>query len=140
MPALLPDDFINDVHTRLVLYKRVAGAENQAALESLQVEVIDRFGLLPQAAKNLFRIAALKLQANALGITKIECGSHGGRIHFSESPSINVGKLVEMVKDFPKMYRFVGGDRLKISANFPTEAMRFDAISDILGLLKNHTE
>ena len=74
VPALLPDDYLPDVHLRLVLYKRIAAAANVEELRELQVEMIDRFGLLPPPAKNLFRIAELKLAARALGLRKIDIG------------------------------------------------------------------
>ena len=67
LPALLPDDYLPDVHLRLVLYKRIAAAANSDDLRELQVEMIDRFGLLPPPAKNLFRIAELKLAAKRTG-------------------------------------------------------------------------
>ena len=65
MPALIPDDYLPDVHTRLTLYKRISGARDADELRELQVEMIDRFGLLPDAAKHLFAIAELKLQRDA---------------------------------------------------------------------------
>ncbi|STW39898.1 transcription-repair coupling factor [Klebsiella pneumoniae] len=53
MPSLLPDDFIPDVNTRLSFYKRIASAKNEQDLEEIKVELIDRFGRLPDAARNL---------------------------------------------------------------------------------------
>ena len=59
IPALIPDDYLADVHARLTLYKRIASARDTDALRELQVEMIDRFGLLPDSVKNLFAAAAL---------------------------------------------------------------------------------
>ncbi|MGD8430297.1 MAG: transcription-repair coupling factor, partial [Ectothiorhodospiraceae bacterium] len=59
IPALLPEDYLPDVHSRLVLYKRIANASDRDQLRELQVEMIDRFGLLPEPAKNLFRLTEL---------------------------------------------------------------------------------
>ncbi|POB66869.1 transcription-repair coupling factor, partial [Vibrio vulnificus] len=53
IPALLPDDYIPDVNTRLSMYKRVASVADLEELNEVKVELIDRFGLLPEAAKNL---------------------------------------------------------------------------------------
>lgn len=63
LAALIPDKYVNDVNLRLVLYKKIADAKNQDELDALQVEMIDRFGLLPEPAKNLFKLATLKLKA-----------------------------------------------------------------------------
>ncbi|HYY16162.1 MAG TPA: DEAD/DEAH box helicase, partial [Gammaproteobacteria bacterium] len=68
IPALFPEDYLPDVHTRLILYKRIASARDGEALNALKEEVIDRFGLLPEPAKNLFKLTALKIRATPLGI------------------------------------------------------------------------
>jgi transcription-repair coupling factor (superfamily II helicase) len=135
LPALIPDDYIPDVHTRLVLYKRISGAENDQELRELQVEMIDRFGLLPQPAKYLFRVTALKLQAGPMGIRKIELGKQDGRILFDEQPDIDTGKLIELIQTQPQHYRFDGGKTLRLSGDFGTEAVRFDKVAEVLKLL-----
>ncbi|MCF5946593.1 transcription-repair coupling factor, partial [Xanthomonas perforans] len=80
--SLIPEDYLPDVHTRLTLYKRISSARDPDALRELQVEMIDRFGLLPDPVKHLFAIAELKLQANALGVRKLDLGENGGRLVF----------------------------------------------------------
>jgi transcription-repair coupling factor (superfamily II helicase) len=135
LPALFPSDYIPDVHTRLVLYKRVAGCEDAQALHELQVELIDRFGLLPEPAKNLFGIAALKLDAAPLGIRKIEIGAGEGRILFGDAPDIDTGRLITLVQTQPRQYRFEGGDKLRLFGEYPTEAARFELARKLLALL-----
>ncbi len=135
LPALIPDDYIPDVHTRLVLYKRIAGEQQTQELRDLQVEMIDRFGLLPDAAKNLFRVTALKLQAGPMGIRKIELGTQEGRVLFDEEPDIDTGKLIELIQTQPQHYRFDGGKTLRLSGEFATEAARFDKVTELLKLL-----
>ncbi len=83
MPALIPEDYLPDVHARLILYKRIASATDEEGLKDLQVEMIDRFGLLPEPTKNLVRLTLLKLQAERLGIKKVDAGPQGGRIEFA---------------------------------------------------------
>ncbi|MBM2829840.1 MAG: transcription-repair coupling factor, partial [Gammaproteobacteria bacterium] len=80
--ALIPEDYMPDVHARLIMYKRIASARDENELTDLQEEMIDRFGLLPEPVKNLFQITTLKLKANPLGIRKIDLGKQGGRLHF----------------------------------------------------------
>jgi transcription-repair coupling factor (superfamily II helicase) len=84
VPALLPDDYVPDVHLRLILYKRISAAETAEDLRELQVELIDRFGLLPDSARNLMRIAALKKLAARAGIEKIDAADAGGYIVFGQ--------------------------------------------------------
>ena len=61
VPALLPEDYLGDVNMRLSFYKRIAAAESKQELDELKVELIDRFGLLPEATKNLLQIAEMRL-------------------------------------------------------------------------------
>jgi len=105
LPALIPDDYLPDVHTRLVTYKRIASAADQAELKDLQVEMIDRFGLLPDPAKNLFAITELKLRVQPYGIRKVEAGPRGGRIVFGEEPKIDHMRLIQLVQSRPKDYK-----------------------------------
>jgi transcription-repair coupling factor (superfamily II helicase) len=102
LPALLPADYLPDVHTRLVLYKRIASATDQEALKELQVEMIDRFGLLPEPAKNLMAITALKLLVQPFGIKKIEAGPAGGRVLFGADTKVDPSRLIKLFKPGPR--------------------------------------
>lgn len=114
VPALIPDDYLPDVHSRLQLYKRIASADTVEELEELQVEMIDRFGLLPAPSKNLFMVTELKLKATPLGITKIELGAKGGRISFSPEPSIDPMKIIGLLQSRPQEYKMEGQERLRL--------------------------
>jgi transcription-repair coupling factor (superfamily II helicase) len=135
MPALIPDDYLPDVHTRLTLYKRIAGARDAAALGDMQVEMVDRFGLLPQAAKNLFAIAALKLRAAALGIRKLDLGAAGGRILFHEKPDVDPATIINLIQTRPRIYKLDGQDKLRISLELPEPADRLRAAGELLETL-----
>ncbi len=102
VPALIPDDYLPDVHSRLQLYKRIANAGSIEELEELQVEMIDRFGLLPEPVTNLFTLTSLKLKATPYGITKIELGDKGGRISFNKEPDIDPMQLITLIQQNPK--------------------------------------
>ena len=135
IPALIPDDYLADVHARLTLYKRIASARNSEALRELQVEMIDRFGLLPDAVKNLFAAAALKLGANALGIRKLELGDSGGRILFKPNPSIEPSTVIKLIQSQPKTYALDGPDKLRIRMPLPGAAERLGAAQNLLRTL-----
>ncbi|HEY7885207.1 MAG TPA: TRCF domain-containing protein, partial [Cellvibrionaceae bacterium] len=113
--ALIPDDYLPDVHSRLVMYKRIAGAETTDALRELQVEMIDRFGLLPEPVKNLMRVTEIKLRAAAIGISKLELGNNGGRIEFAAETSIDPLQIVRLVQNHPQHYRLDGASALKLT-------------------------
>ncbi len=132
VPALLPDDYLPDVHSRLQIYKRIANATSVEELDELQVEMIDRFGLLPEAAKNLFAITTLKLRATPFGIVKIELGDKGGRITFTPEPDIDPMQLIKLLQTKPQEFRLDGQERLKVIKPLPDKAARIALLDDLL--------
>ncbi|MEI8571880.1 transcription-repair coupling factor [Methylomonas sp. LW13] len=116
--ALIPEDYLPDIHARLVLYKRIASAETEDDLRKLKIEMIDRFGLLPDQVKALFAITELKQQAAHLGIRKIEAHATGGRIVFTASPQIDTGELILMIQSQSQVYKFDGADKLRFTQAF----------------------
>ncbi|WP_312736302.1 transcription-repair coupling factor [Stenotrophomonas sp.] len=132
VPALIPEDYLPDVHTRLTLYKRISSARDSDALRELQVEMIDRFGLLPDPAKHLFAIAELKLQANTLGIRKLDLGENGGRIVFESKPNIDPMAVIQLIQKQPNLYAMEGPDKLRIKHPLPLPEDRFNAARALL--------
>lgn len=132
VPALIPDDYLPDVHTRLTLYKRISSARDSDALRELQVEMIDRFGLLPDAAKNLCAIAELKLQASMLGIRKLDLGENGGRIVFESKPNIDPMAVIQLIQKQPNLYAMDGPDKLRVKHPLPLPEDRFNAARALL--------
>lgn len=112
IPALIPEDYLPDVHSRLMIYKRMASAKNSEGLKELQIELIDRFGLLPQALKNLFAITELRLKAERLGIQKLETSGKQGKIIFNAKPNINPAHLIKLIQIKPARYKLAGADKL----------------------------
>lgn len=123
--ALFPADYLASPHARLMLYKRIAGAVDERELEELNIETIDRFGLLPESGKNLFRLAALRLQAQRLGIRKMDIGAHGGCIEFTENPSVDSDALFALVQRKPHRYRIGSPTTLNLNWDLsdPTERL-----------------
>lgn len=137
--ALIPADYIPDVHTRLIFYKRIANAKDRDALQELQAEMIDRFGLLPEVLKNLFKITELKQQAHALGIRKIEAGASGGRIEFEEKPNIDPVVLIQLIQKQAKIYKLEGPNRLRFNWEESTADKRIAQTFELLDKFKSPT-
>jgi transcription-repair coupling factor (superfamily II helicase) len=132
LPALIPEDYLPDVHARLILYKRIANAADEDGLKELQVEMIDRFGLLPEPTKNLVRLTLLKLQAEKLGITKIDAGPQGGRIEFSADTSVDPMVLIKLIQSQPKRYKFEGATLFKFQVPMERPEERFNTLEALL--------
>ncbi len=135
LPALIPDDYLPDVHMRLVNYKRIASAASHDDLDSLQVELIDRFGLLPAPARNLFAITALKLIAQQLGIVKIQAGAQGGTLRFGARASVDLVALAGMLSSEPERYRMDGPYKLRFRWRLDSDEARLPALEKLLGSL-----
>ncbi len=135
LAALLPDDYLPDVHLRLVLYKRIAAAPTTDELRELQVEMIDRFGLLPPPAKNLFRIAELKLAAKELGLRKIDIGPGGGSVTFESDTKVEPGTLIRYVQQNARTHRLEGGVKLRFTLKLDTDERRFETAQQLIDAL-----
>ena len=115
MPALIPDEYLGDVHQRLLFYKRISNTDTQEKLDNIRMELIDRFGTLPVSVKQLFHVHQLRLQAEELGITKIDLNSQGGYIEFSQDTPVQAISIIQLMQKQPTYYRMEGGQRLKVT-------------------------
>ncbi len=133
--AIIPEEYIPDIHNRLIMYKRIANAKSTEQLHDLQIELIDRFGLLPQQVKQLLLITELKLKAEKMGIQKISAGAQQGKLEFSENPSIDPGVLINLIQVHAKRYQMEGPQRLRFTLDNTTPEERIFEISSLLNQL-----
>lgn len=138
MPSLLPDDFIPDVNTRLSFYKRIASAKNENELEEIKVELIDRFGLLPDPARNLLDIARLRQQAQKLGIRKLEGNEKGGTIEFADKNHVDPAWLIGLLQKQPQHFRLDGPTRLKFIQDLSERKTRIDWVRQFMQQLEEN--
>ncbi len=134
--SLLPDDYVADVAIRLSLYKRIASAKTKAELRDLQVELIDRFGLLPPQAKNLFNLSELKNKLSVVGIIKLDANDSQFSIEFIQSPNIDTGKLIQLIQANPTRYSLAKGTLLKIQQSAVDISQRLQQIDSLIDTLR----
>ena len=115
-PALLPDDYCNDIHERLVIYKRLANCETSNELDTMHEELIDRFGMLPPHAKTLLETHRLRVLGKPLGIARIDASETGVQLQFVPNPPIDAARVMQLIHR-NKHYKLAGPDRLKVSAD-----------------------
>ncbi len=138
MPALFPADYIPDVHVRLVMYKRIASAASEDALRELQIETIDRFGLIPDAGKTLFSLSSMKLKARKLGIRRIDVGERSGRFEFIDNPPIGPEAMIELLQSDPNRYSMASPTTLRLTGDFEQEDVRVEAVVSLIDRLTSH--
>jgi len=132
LPALIPDGYLPDVNMRLTLYKRLSNCQTKEHLHELQVEMIDRFGLLPDEVKALFQLAELRQLGEQLGLKKIEAGPNGGRLQFTENTTVEPMTIVSMVQNNPAIFRLQNNDQLSFTVPMDSAEQRFSEVNKIL--------
>jgi transcription-repair coupling factor (superfamily II helicase) len=135
LPALFPDDYLPDVHLRLVHYKRIASARDEAALNDLKAEIADRFGPLPEATRNLFRITQLKLRAGPAGLRRLDAGPGGGFVEFGPRTGVDPALLVDLLRNEPRTFRLDKQQRLRFTAPLEEPENRFCFVEQLVGRL-----
>ena len=133
--ALLPDTYVPDVALRLSLYKRIANAITPRALRDMQVELIDRFGLLPEPTKNLFIVAELKNKLLPLGVRKLDSTENSFLVEFSTSPNVDTNKLIRLIQSNPSQYRLIKGTELKVTVQASDLSQRVQQIDSLIETL-----
>nr|WP_272909673.1 transcription-repair coupling factor [Acinetobacter nectaris] len=137
MPALIPDSYLGDVHQRLLFYKRISNTNSSEKLNNIRMELIDRFGLLPETVKQLFSVHEIRLEAEYLGVTKIDMSTHGGYMEFSQDTPIQAMSIIQMIQRTPEFFRMDGGQRIKLMVNFSEYNQRIQFINDVLEQLSS---
>ena len=135
IPALIPDAYVPDIHNRLILYKRIGNTRTAADIRELQVEMIDRFGLLPDYAKNLFKVTEMRQRLEQLGIARLDAGANGGKIQFATHTRIEPIKIVEMVQNHPDVFRLQSATELRFNVDMFSAEDRLSVVSNILDQL-----
>jgi transcription-repair coupling factor (superfamily II helicase) len=135
IPALIPDKYIPDVHTRLSLYKRLSAISEQKDFREIQVEMIDRFGLLPDEVNYLIAVTQIKLQSEKMGITKIDANDRQGKIDFSADPNVDPLTIIKLVQNQPQDYQLRGANQLLFKSAMHSADDRIETVQELLNHL-----
>jgi transcription-repair coupling factor (superfamily II helicase) len=130
-PALLPDAYCGDVHTRLSLYKRLASAGSAAQIDAILEEVTDRFGKLPAQGQTLFDVHRLRVLAMPFGVTKIDAAPRLMVISFRPNPPVEAMRIIDLVQK-NRHIKLAGNDKLRIERDTPEPKDRAQLIRDVL--------
>ena len=130
--ALIPDPYLGDIHCRLNFYKRIACSTDKIQLDELQSEMIDRFGPLPEPAKNLFRLTLLRQQAKRIGIRSVDADHRGGKIQFTANTKVDPLAIIKLIQAPTGNYRLLDGETMSFKWNAPSAAQRFDEMERLL--------
>ncbi|MFC6205293.1 transcription-repair coupling factor [Psychrobacter urativorans] len=138
--ALIPEEYLHDVHQRLLFYKRISNADDREALIDIRTEMIDRFGTLPDQTKQLFAVHGLRIQAEPLMINKIDANSNSMTLEFAPDTPVDALAIIKLIQTDGQRYRMNGasGIRYSDSAKLATAQQRVTAVQDLLRYFDNH--
>ena len=134
--AIIPDNYVADVHTRLILYKRIANARTSEEVDELHAEIVDRFGSLPEVSKNLLKITKFKLQGLALGVKSIKLHKNGGKIEFNPKPNIDPLVILDLIRNEPVCYKLLNSTTISINLDLADFTQRVTFLDQLLAKLK----
>ena len=130
--AIIPETYLPDVHHRLIFYKRLANAKNMNEIHALQIEMIDRFGPLPDVSKRLFVISQLKLNCELHGMQTVEIGEERGKVVFADTTDINPLAIVKLVQEDSSNYQFEGTSTLITAHNLNSFEDRAQFLEELI--------
>jgi transcription-repair coupling factor (superfamily II helicase) len=130
--CIIPETYLPDVHERLILYKRIASAKDEDLLKELKVEMIDRFGLLPESTQNLFESSSLKNLSQEVGILKVNIYDDKAEITLNDTSSIDVSKIINLIQTKPQQFQLKNQKTIVIKEDMEADQLRIRKITDIL--------
>ena len=138
--ALIPEEYVHDVHQRLLFYKRIGNADDIASLIDIRTEMIDRFGILPAQTKQLFAVHGVRLQAEPLKINKIDAGTSSMTLEFAPDTPIDALAIIKLIQSDGQRYRMNGASGIRYSDadKLVTAQQRVTAVQELLHYFSQH--
>ena len=138
--ALIPEEYVHDVHQRLLFYKRIGNVDDKESLIDIRTEMIDRFGTLPDQTKQLLAVHDLRLQAEPLKINKIDASTSSVTLEFAPDTPVDALAIIKLIQSDAQRYRMNGASGIRYSDadNFVTAAQRVTAVQELLRYFSEH--
>ena len=136
LAALIPEDYVRDLHVRLTLYRRLSELETKDDIESFAAELIDRFGALPPEVENLFEVVAIKQLCRKAHVEKIDAGPKGAVVSFRKNSVPYVAKLVAYISQQAGTVKLRPEDqKLVYIRGWEDDALRLEGVKKIMSEL-----
>lgn len=122
--VLIPEDYVADLNVRLSLYRRLSELESDADRDSYAAELADRFGPVPEEARQLIQIAGVKALCRKAGIAKLDAGPKGAVLTFRADSVLDPMKLVAAVQKQPALFRLRPDGKMVVNGDWSTADQR----------------
>jgi transcription-repair coupling factor (superfamily II helicase) len=130
--VLIPEGYVEDLSTRLSLYRRLADLQTDAEREAFAAELIDRFGPLPDETKQLLEITAVKILCKKLGVAKVSAGPKGALLAFRDNAPLDGAKLIAYVQKQPNRLKLRPDMKLVLSGAWVDAPARLAGVKSLL--------
>jgi len=130
--CIIPETYLSDVHERLILYKRIASAKDDNELKELKIEMIDRFGLLPDQTKNLFESTSLRIFSEKFGVKKINIFDEKTEITLNNNSTIEAIKIIDLIQKKPSIYQLKNQNTLIFKEEMDHSISRIEKVRELL--------
>ncbi|WP_092400725.1 MULTISPECIES: transcription-repair coupling factor [Candidatus Ichthyocystis] len=111
-PMLLPEHYCPDVGVRLSLYKRLSDCSNSKDIDEIKMEIVDRFGPMPEAAQRLLLMHHLRVVGESIGICDTNISANNVVVKFSSPPLVDSRSIIKSICTVPSM-QIMKNDSLK---------------------------
>ncbi|MGD9638160.1 MAG: transcription-repair coupling factor [Alphaproteobacteria bacterium] len=140
MPVLIPEEYIKDLGIRMGLYRRIADLKDEQESEGLMVEMIDRFGKLPDEVLNLFEVMDLKRLCLIANVERIEVGHKGAVVTLFENRFPNPQGLINFISKYGSVLKIKPDHKIVYMRELPTAKERLLAVKKIMKKLAEIAE
>jgi len=112
VPAFIPEEYVRDPNQRLMIYKKLTQPADEAEIEDIRAELIDRFGQLPMAAVYLLEVMRIRVLLKNLLVKEIELAGSELVLSFHERTPVSPDAIMALLKKEKGKYRFTPDFRL----------------------------
>jgi transcription-repair coupling factor (superfamily II helicase) len=140
MPVLIPEDYVSDLSVRLSLYRRLADLDTEDEIENFGAELRDRFGVLPDEVRYLFKVAAIKGYCRRANVEKVDAGPKGAVITFRDNSFAQPDRLVYFIKQHGQAAKVRPDMKVVFLQDWETPEERLMGTTEILRQLANLAE
>ncbi len=134
-PVLIPESYVSDLQVRLGLYRRLSTFEQQADMDAFAMELVDRFGPLPDEVRHLLGVVQVKMLCRKAGVAAIDAGPKGAVVTFRNNSFGNPAALLKFIAENQRSMKVQPDHKLLIKADWADPAERLGDVRLLAGRL-----
>jgi transcription-repair coupling factor (superfamily II helicase) len=135
LPVMIPEEYVPDLTLRMSLYRRIAEMKDKAELDGLAVELVDRFGTLPEEVQNLLKIVEIKQLCRAAEVERVDAGAKGAVVTFHNNDFPRVDRLAEFAVKYAHQIKLRPDQKLVYTKAWDSADLRVAGVRKLVSAL-----